>query len=81
MNGYITIQTADVRELRSCICGEFPALIIPDDHYTDCWLKCPKCGRRTENTGGYWYAHEIPLQEAKQKAIELWNKGATYIKD
>lgn len=80
VNRYITIREAEVCEIQPCICGEFPDFEMPDDYHTDCWLRCPKCGRRTDNTGGYLYASEIPLQNAKQKAVELWNSGEIYMK-
>ncbi len=60
-------------EIIPCECGEYPIFIQPKDHYTDIWLECPKCKKRTYNTGGYDYAMEIPLSVAKKDAIKAWN--------
>lgn len=57
-----------------CECGEYPIFKHPNDGWTDTWLICPNCGKQTVNTGGFDYAHEIPLEEAKKTAISLWNK-------
>ena len=58
----------------TCICGTEPEIIEPNDHYSDCWLKCPKCGLRTRNTGGFHYAEEISVEQARRSAISEWNQ-------
>lgn len=70
-----TTRNSEAYEVKSCVCGDYPKFVIPDYNYTDCWLECPKCGRRTKNTGGYHYAMEIHLSKAKRKAVELWNRN------
>jgi hypothetical protein len=62
-------------DIKPCLCGSYPDFMVPDPNYTDCWLKCPKCGRSTKNTGGYNYAEEIPLHEAQREAAKLWNES------
>lgn len=57
-----------------CECGAYPIFEHPNNGWTDTWLKCPNCGKQTYNTGGFHYAREIPLEEAKKAAISLWNK-------
>lgn len=71
----ITIREQEVMEVKPCSCGQYPKFFRRDMHYTDLWLVCPKCGKRTANTGGYHYACEIPLSTAKQNAVIAWNKG------
>lgn len=61
-------------EMKPCVCGGYPDFIEPNIHYTDCWLQCSYCGRRTKNTGGFHYAEEIPILRARLKAVELWNE-------
>lgn len=56
-----------------CDCCAYTQFIHLDAYHTDTWLECPKCGRRTWNTGGYHYASEIPLKDAKEAAIKAWN--------
>lgn len=56
-----------------CICGSEPEMVEPNMNYSDCWLQCPKCGLRTKNTGGFEYAHEIPVDEARRAAVYSWN--------
>jgi hypothetical protein len=71
----ITIRERETAELNPCDCGEYPKFFQRDIHYTDLWLECPKCKKRTVNTGGYHYASEIPLHIAKKNAVIAWNKG------
>ena len=70
----MTIREREEMNVNPCSCGEYPKFVQRDTHYTDVWLECPKCGKRTSNTGGYHYATEIPLEEAKKDAIIEWNK-------
>ena len=62
-----------------CECGSYPEFIRPDLYYTDTWLECPNCKKRTHNTGGYHYACEISLDDAMAGAINAWNNGDRYI--
>lgn len=71
---YVTRKEETV-DINPCLCGEYPEFITPNMHYTDCWLQCPKCGRRTYNAGGYHYASEIPLSAAKITAVVWWNSN------
>lgn len=61
-------------DIRQCVCGDYPKFYIPNPYYTDLYLQC-SCGRYTENTGGFHYSTEIPIEEAKIDAIKLWNKN------
>lgn len=56
-----------------CECGTYPKFITPDLYYTDTWLECPNCKKRTRNTGGYHYASEISHDDAMAGAIIAWN--------
>lgn len=69
----LVIQEREELEIVPCDCGSYPEFIYPNWGYTDVWLECPKCGKRTWNTGGFHYAMEIPLQEAKLAAVNAWN--------
>ncbi len=71
----ITIRDRETAELNPCDCGQYPKFHQLDMNYTDLWLVCPNCGKRTANTGGYHYVSEIPLHTAKRNAIIAWNKG------
>lgn len=62
-------------EVLPCECGTYPTFEHPYDGYTDTWLRCPNCGKRTYNTGGFHYASEIPLERAEMDAITAWNNG------
>ena len=61
-------------DIPNCICGSEPKLVIPDSNYTDCWIECSRCGLQTHNTGGYHYAMEIPIDEAKRNATIAWRQ-------
>ena len=74
MKNYI-INNVETINIKPCECGEYPEFIIPNYHYTDCWLKCNKCGKQTYNAGGYHYASEIPLLSAKRTAVDWWNSN------
>lgn len=69
------IRKEETVDINPCICGEYPKFIVPDMNYTDCWLQCPKCGRRTYNAGGCDFGYEIPLSSAKSTATEWWNSN------
>lgn len=69
----IVIQKQEELELVPCKCGCSPEFIRPQAEYTDIWLECPICGKRTCNTGGFYYAMEIPLEVAKRNAVIDWN--------
>ena len=70
----VVIQNYETLELTPCDkCGCYPEFIQPDYYYTDVWLECPICGKQTYNTGGFHYATEIPLKEAKRRAVMDWN--------
>lgn len=56
-----------------CECGAYPEFITPDYYYTDTWLECPNCKKRTHNTGGYHYGYEISHDDAMARAITAWN--------
>lgn len=56
-----------------CECGAYPKFITPDPYYTDTWLECPNCKKRTHNTGGYHYGYEISHDDAMTSAIIAWN--------
>ena len=56
-----------------CECGAYPEFITPDYYYTDKWLQCPNCKKRTRNTGGYHYGYEISNDDAMAEAIKAWN--------
>lgn len=56
-----------------CECGAYPEFITPNLHYTDTWLECPNCKKRTHNTGGYHYGYEIRHDKAMTSAIIAWN--------
>ena len=56
-----------------CECGAYPEFITPDYYYTDKWLQCPNCKKRTRNTGGYHYGYEISNDDAMAGAIKAWN--------
>lgn len=56
-----------------CECGTYPIFEYLNYGGTDVWLKCPNCGKQTYNTGGFHYAMEIPLEDAKISAIYDWN--------
>lgn len=56
-----------------CECGTYPEFVTPEPYYTDTWLQCPKCGKRTYNTGGYNYGYEISNDDAMAGAIKAWN--------
>ena len=43
----ITIRERETAELNPCDCGEYPKFFQRDIHYTDLWLECPKCKKRT----------------------------------
>lgn len=66
------IQDEVSMQVFPCTCGSYPKFVFPNPHHTDCWLEC-ECGKRTSNTGGYYYASEIPINAAKKRAIEEWN--------
>jgi Fe-S-cluster containining protein len=70
----MTIREREIMDVKPCSCGTYPKFVQPDYYYTDIWLKCPKCGKETKNTGGYNYGYEIPLEQAKRDAIIEWNK-------
>ena len=69
----LIIQEEKSLEIIPCECGEYPRFKRLFDYHTDIWLECPKCGKHTKNTGGYHYASEIPLKDAKEDAIKEWN--------
>ena len=56
-----------------CECGVYPEFVTPNPYYTDTWLQCPNCGKRTHNTGGFHYAEEISNDAAMAGAISAWN--------
>lgn len=56
-----------------CECGSYPEFVTPSPYYTDIWLQCPTCGKRTYNTGGFHYAEEISNDVAMAGAISAWN--------
>lgn len=56
-----------------CECGTYPEFVTPEPYYTDTWLQCPKCWKRTYNTGGYNYGYEISNDDAMAGAIKAWN--------
>lgn len=68
----LIIQEEKSLEIIPCECGEYPKF-KHIDYYTDTLLECPNCGKHTRNTGGYHYASEIPLKQAKEDAIKAWN--------
>ena len=80
MRSYV-VQTEKRMEVKPCICGHYPEFITPDLYYSDTWLKCPNCKRRTHNTGGFHYAHEIPNDEARTGAIWAWNNDKVFVEE
>ena len=73
--------TEETYVINKCSCGCDPDFVQPEYNYTDVWLECPNCHKRTRNTGGYHYGMEISLKEAKIKAIKEWNEGKIYVKE
>ena len=70
----IIVQNLEEKEILPCDrCGCYPVFIQPQIEYTDIWLECPVCGRQTRNTGGFHYAMEISLKDAKRDAVNDWN--------
>lgn len=69
----LTIREKEEMDILPCECGEYPEFKHIDYCHTDTWLQCPKCGNQTWNTGGYHYAYEISMEEAKRNAIIAWN--------
>lgn len=69
----LTIREKKEMNVLPCECGTYPIFKHLDYYSTDTWLECPKCGKRTWNTGGYHYASEIPINQAKEAAIMAWN--------
>ena len=69
------IISNEVVSIQACDCGFYPEFIRPDPYYTHLWLECPNCHKKTMNTGGFWFAQEICLFDAKIKAAKNWNEG------
>ena len=76
----IVIQSQKTRNIKSCECGYYPRFVRLSPYYSDIWLECPNCGKRTVNTGGFHYAMEIPIEDAKEVAVIKWNNGELYEK-
>jgi hypothetical protein len=68
-------QEGTSRQVNPCECGAYPKFIHPDSYYTDTWLQCTNCKKRTRNTGGYHYGYEIDFDDAIAAAITAWNNG------
>lgn len=68
------IRERETMNVKPCSCGAYPKFVYLNFGWTDTWLQCPMCGKKTSNTGGYHYAMEIPIEEAKRDAVIEWNK-------
>lgn len=73
---FVRLPTSTISyvNVRKCDCGTAPVFKEPEiAGYTQCWLQCPKCGKKTENAAGFYYSHEYTEKERRIRAIEMWN--------